>query len=108
MSRDGYLPDDVNEEDLPGEGDGHYPNCPANEDAELLYSECGGIGECCCYMNRPKGTRWFWRLWDWIQFGDNVCVVDDDPDCRCEEIAADDEASRDDALEAKRELMEDR
>ncbi len=48
MSRDGYLPDDVQESDLPGEDDQHYLKCPAHEDAPEVYSECGGIGECLC------------------------------------------------------------
>ena len=26
----------------------HIDSCPANDDAEQTYSECGGIGECIC------------------------------------------------------------
>ena len=62
----------------------HCGRCPAGEDAPDLYSECGGLGECECYSNKPKWLRWAYRLKDRIKFGEEVCVVVKDPDCTCE------------------------
>lgn len=103
MSRDGYLPDNVRECDLPGEGEGHYDTCPAHEDAPEIYSECGGEGVCVCYEYALWGTRWMHRLLDRINFGEEVCIVVKDPECKCADIADDEAASAADAAEALRE-----
>lgn len=42
MSRDGYLPDNVRESDLPGANEpDHAEDCPANPDHEPICAECG-------------------------------------------------------------------
>lgn len=84
-------------------GDSHDERCPAHEDAEPHFTECGGEGVCVCYADRLRGTRWFWRLRDIIRFGGEVCVIDADPDCACAEIADDDDASAAAAAEARAE-----
>lgn len=101
MSKDGFLPDDVKESDIPGYHDEHHASCPAHEDAVEVYSECGGQGECECYPDTYRG-RWN-RIWDIIRYGEEICVVVKDPDCACADIAADDAASYADAREAARE-----
>ena len=48
MSRDGYLPDNVRESDLPGGGKGHHRWCPCNEiNIEEDDTEDAGYEPCC-------------------------------------------------------------
>ena len=105
MSRDGYLPDNVRECDVPGNrpGDSHDDRCRAAEDAPEYHPECGGVGRCECWDHIPRWRRWLWRLW----YKD--CEVDADPDCNCADIADDDAAAYADHCEdeAERRAMGD-
>lgn len=98
MSRDGYLPDNVRESDLPGNDDAHHWNCPANEDAAEIYSECGGEGECICYPDTLWGR---FRRW-WNRKDDEGMCVPRKGDCECADLLEDDKASAADAAEDAR------
>lgn len=80
MSKDGYLPDNVNESDLPGESGEHYKTCPAHPDAPVIYSECGNDGECLCEDDNCEPL---------------------DLECECADIAADIAEAKADAREDK-------
>ena len=80
----------------------HHADCPSGEDAQDLYSECGGRGGCECYPD-----TWWGRLRRLLFDGGEYCVVVEDPDCTCptpEDIAED----RADAAEARRDAELDR
>jgi hypothetical protein len=82
MSKDGYLPDDVNEKDLPGFDDQHYLTCPMHEDAPEVYSECGGEGKCACYPDTPLG---FIKRWLGQWYGPDCGIMV--PRCECDDIS---------------------
>ncbi len=87
MSRDGYLPDGVTEDMLPGNRpeDQHEPGCGQHEDADEVF-ECGGHNEHICgLIQRAVGCKQ---------------VV---PDCICADIRNDAEASKADAAETRAE-----
>lgn len=98
MSRDGYLPDNVSEADFDR---AFPPDCPDScRSMQIIWSQCGGVDMCSCYAHLPHGTRWFWRLRDWLIFGQEICVPLTDNECDCpsaEEIAADRAEARADA-----------
>ena len=69
--------------------DDHHPRCACHEDADEIYSECGGVGECTC-----AGTHGV--------DGAGTCLVKT-PDCTCADLADDDKASAADAKASARE-----
>lgn len=89
-----------------GDGPDYGPDCPDScASMQEIYSECGGRGVCVCYANRPRGTRWFWRLADRLRLGEEVCIPTTANDCDCEspaEIRADREEARADAKRGDR------
>ena len=84
--------------------DDHDERCPAHEDAEPRWSECGGVGKCICYAHRAFLTCWFWYLLDVLSFGTDVCAPIEDPDCACAKIAGDRDADRDEARQHSADL----
>ena len=99
MSRDGYLPDNVNESDLPGCGpdDDHYAECPCYEDA-LERCVCGHdleadhIGGVCFVRDHLKRT-----------FCACVEAEKAEPVCTCRELAEAAESRAADAAESAAE-----
>ncbi len=67
----------------------HHPRCPAHEDADEVYSECGGNNECLCPSPAASAAV-------------GACVIVE-PECACADLADDDKASAADAREAARE-----
>ena len=106
MSKDGYLPDNINEWDLPGEDERHLKSCPCYEEVSV-WTKCGGVGECVCYPFTLWGRAWRWlvELYEMHKWGELSCQENTDPECICSEIIADDQASYADHL---RDLREDR
>ncbi len=85
-------------------GGNHHAACPADEDAEPRYTECGGVGRCQC-LDRGVQQGWWGWLRMWFVAGmwwAGPCPVDTDPPCECADIADNDEASRADAAEDAR------
>ncbi len=82
-------------------GDNHYEACPAHEDAEPRFTECGGVGQCKC-LHRGAQQGWLGWLRMWFVAGmwwAGPCAVDSEPECECAEIDGDKAASAADARE---------
>jgi hypothetical protein len=98
MSRDGYLPDDVRECDVPGNrpGDDHDSRCPQHEDQPET-CVCG-----CDFEGHPKG-----HCESALGLsGDCGCLGRKlaDPDCTCADLADQDASDKAEAAyEAARE-----
>ena len=85
MSHDGRLPDNVSDKDIDDLYGEHDPRCPQHEDQPRSF-ECGGVEEHFCSL---------------VEREINGCKVVE-PECKCADLADDDEADRADAREAAR------
>lgn len=88
MSHDGRLPDNVSDADIDALYPEHDPRCPCHEDQPRSF-ECGGVEEhFCSFISREI----------------NGCP-EVEPECKCEELADDDDADKSDAAEARADAM---
>ena len=89
MSHDGRLPDNVSDADIDALYPEHDPRCPQHEGAEER-CKCGDL------MKEHLAALW-------CEWGPGE--LDADPECKCSDLADDDDADKSDAAEARADSM---